>query len=343
MPSLQLTKRIEVRRDKIFEDVIELYSKSPEIVDNEISVKFQGEEGVDLGGLVRDFFSAFWDKAYQKMFDGSALLTPVSDPTMDMNNFTVLGRVLSHGFLCSGFLPTRIAYPVLAFVLLGTDTSLPQRLFVECLCDFLSIIDRKIISDALKVKEFGQDVKTSLINILSRFGCRDVPTPANIRQILCGIAQHLFKSQPFATICVMNAAIPTKHVQFWHAFDCNELYAAYDALTANPSKLLKKIREPEFKNPNEQHIFTYFQQYIGQMNADDAKRVVRFITGSSVLTSEDIRVEFNALSRIARRPIAHTCSNTLELSCTYKTFLEFVEEFSTLLSNEEYCWSMDSV
>lgn len=109
------------------------------------------------------------------------------------------------------------------------------------------------------------------------------------------IAQHQFKSQPFAAISVMNTAVPKKHLQFWHEFD---LYSAYNALMASPLKLLQKIQEPEFNNPNEQHVYTYFQQYIGQMNADDAKRLVRFITGSSVLTSENIRIEFNALSGV---------------------------------------------
>lgn len=71
---------------------------------------------------------------------------------------------------------------------------------------------------------------------------------------------------------------------------------------------------------------------------------LRFVTGSSVLTSDTINVSFNTLGGAARRPIAHTCSNLLELSNTYCTFfLEFVEEFSALLSNEEFCWSMNCV
>ena len=64
------------------------------------------------------------------------------------------------------------------------------------------------------------------------------------------------------------------------------------------------------------------------------KAFLRFVTGSSVLTSDTINVSFNALGGAARWPIVHTCSNLLELSNTYCTFLEFVEEFTALLSQD---------
>ena len=68
----------------------------------------------------------------------------------------------------------------------------------------------------------------------------------------------------------------------------------------------------------------------------------RFVTGSSVPVDEDIRVSFNSLSGLSRRPIAHTCGFRLELPCTYLTYREFEEEFKSVL-NSEYAWLMDSV
>ena len=44
-------------------------------------------------------------------------------------------------------------------------------------------------------------------------------------------------------------------------------------------------------------------------------------------------VTFNALSGEMRRPIAHTCSNTLELSCTYTSYQELKRELNLVLQN----------
>jgi hypothetical protein len=113
---------------------------------------------------------------------------------------------------------------------------------------------------------------------------------------------------------------------------------------ASPSKVLKKVIEPAFfSNPHEQRVYAYLEQFIGGMSVDEVKRFLRFVTGNTVLTSKDIFVSFNGLSGIARRPLAHTCSNILEIPYTYATFLEFVEEFSAVLASDADCWAMDAM
>lgn len=60
-------------------------------------------------------------------------------------------------------------------------------------------------------------------------------------------------------------------------------------------------------------------------------------------TASKLDVQFNMLSGIARRPIAHTCSNMLELPATYGSYPEFVKEFQQVLSDETYSWIMDAL
>ena len=69
-----------------------------------IVVEFEGEEGVDLGGICHDFFSGFWEEAYMKMFDGSAQLAPIIHTDIDIHQYSTLGQIISHGYLCCGFL-----------------------------------------------------------------------------------------------------------------------------------------------------------------------------------------------------------------------------------------------
>lgn len=333
---------ITIERHNIYSDALVLYSTNPKVVNQfPIEVTFKHEDGVDMGGVTRDFFSAFWEEAYAKLFDGAALVAPVSHADVDVSQFAVLGKILSHGYLCCGFLPTRIAFPVLALVLLGLSTTITRDMFVKFFLEFLSQVDHRAIAVALEAKEFTQITTTRLISILSRFGCRDVPTPQNLEHLLYALAQHQFRSQAFAALSQMNGGIPDKHRPFWQAMELDELCLIFESVTANPEKVLEHIVEPLFTNPNEERVFAYLQQYIGEMKVDEAKRFLRFV-GSSVLTSGTISVSFNALAGAARRPISHTCSSELDLPHTYSTYVEFAGEFTSLLGSEE-CWFMNSL
>ena len=75
-------------------------------------VSFQGESGVDTGGLSREAFSTFWELTYQKHFDGSSSFTPVVSTCIDSATLQALGRVLSFGYIVCGFLPLRISFPL---------------------------------------------------------------------------------------------------------------------------------------------------------------------------------------------------------------------------------------
>lgn len=140
----------------------------------------------------------------------------------------------------------------------------------------------------------------------------------------------------------MNSGVPEKHKPFWQAMDVQKLHCIVDSLSARPEKVLETLIEPDFRNENERRVFTYLQQFVGEMKVTEARRFLRFVTGSSVLTCENITVYFNALVGAERRPIAHTCSNELELPYTYGTYLELVEEFTAVLDNKE-CWEMNSL
>ena len=86
------------------------------------------------------------------------------------------------------------------------------------------------------------------------------------------------------------------------------------------------IEEPDqLMNAAQERVFCYLQQYIGSMTQDELHKFLRFVTGSSIMPTSLI-VTFNSESGLACRPIGHTCSNTIELSSTYVTYLEFIEE-----------------
>ena len=64
-------------------------------------VAFDDEQALDTGGVSRDLFSAFWNIACQKLFDGSGTFIPAIHPHMDMQVFPLLGRILSFSWVFS--------------------------------------------------------------------------------------------------------------------------------------------------------------------------------------------------------------------------------------------------
>ena len=122
-----------------------------------------------------------------------------------------------------------------------------------------------------------------------------------------------------------------------------DLYAIYTALQVSPAKVLALLEDVSLANPNQDRVFGYLQQYIGNMQGDEARNFLRFVTGSSVCSSRAISVSFNTLEGLSRRPIGHTCSSMLELSSSYSSYLDFANEFKCVLSNEEFTWQMDAL
>ena len=87
----------------------------------------------------------------------------------------------------------------------------------------------------------------------------------------------------------------------------------------------------------EGRVSGYLVEMIGNMSSSYVQRLT---TGSSVLTVPSLTVQFNRLSGLARRPIAHTCSCVL---VCYTNYSDFHSEWMSILNDPELCWFMDSI
>ena len=115
--SVSSTPIHEVRRREAYSEVPSLLKRAAD--EFPLRVHFKGELGYDTGGVCREMISCFWQEAYKHAFDGSTLLLPIHHPHLDMRQ---MGMVLSHGYLVCGVFPTRITFPVLAYILLGFNS-----------------------------------------------------------------------------------------------------------------------------------------------------------------------------------------------------------------------------
>ena len=140
-------------------------------------------------------------------------------PQMDMSTFTIVGRIISHGYLVAGILPVRIALPTLICMLLGpgADTLIPDEPLINTFLDFISSYERGILKEALEYNDAAFPVKLQeeLTNILGVFGCRQLPSPSSLPYLVKQVARYQFLIRPAASIAMINSGVPPSHREFW--------------------------------------------------------------------------------------------------------------------------------
>ena len=297
----------QISRDNVFDEVIVLYKKKRDnkLAEYPFRVQFKGGLGVDIGGVARDMFSSFYEKAYERLFDGSCLFCPIVHPEMDKDCLSIVGCVISHAYVVTGVLPNQIAFPCLAQCLIGSNVVFDEEILKHSFMDSISVYESNLVKQALVevhngVPSFSVQVQDGLVTMFSRFNSRQLPTPSSFHQMTINVAKYEFTTKPAAAISLLNKGIPKQHREFW------------------------------------------VNMGVSGLGIDDLRTFLRFTTGSSVCSSMQISIEFNTLSGMSRRPIARTCTPSLVLPTAYSTYEEFVNEFRSYLSNE-YTWIMDSI
>ena len=330
-----------INRSKIFDHVMDLFSDESFLKEYPLHIKFEGEKALDLGGVRRDMLSGYWEEAYKLFFDGSTLLIPTVHPNINVSLLSKLGVILSHGYLVCGFVPTRIAFPSVACILLDTAITISSKILVEAFTECLSVHEAAILKRALtgSSTSFSSVDKDILTTIFSRYGCRSCPTPENIHSLTANTAKVELQLKPMAAHSIIASRIPLDEKHFWQSYSVEQLYAVYKAVNATPDKVLSILTEPIMQNEAQARVYKYLQQYIGNMKGCELSRFLCFTTGSSALLTKEISVTFNSNSGKGRSPIAHTCGCVLELPSTFFSYLEFEAEFTAVLENE-HSWEM---
>lgn len=78
------------------------------------------------------------------------------------------------------------------------------------------------------------------------------------------------------------------------------------------------------------------------LGGGELSTLLQFLSGSNMITCDNIEVKFTTLEGTGRRPIVHTCGPSLELPSTYVCYNELAEEFAALLHDKE-SWSFNIV
>lgn len=185
-------------------------------------------------------------------------------------------------------------------------------------------------------------MQSGLLFMLGEYGCQEIPKPATLKHTIRQASLYTFIVKPTAALVAMRSGIPEQHQPFWSTLGLSGLQKIYEALSVSPSKVLCMFEDVSVDNARQEQILRYLRQIIGSMGTDELRHFPRYVTGSSVCLPGQTDLSFSSLEGIARRPIAHTCAPSLELSLSYETYPEFATEFRSLVS-DQYAWIMDAI
>ena len=93
--------KTQVSRRSAMDDLLKHYENET-VTSSRIHVTFNNEIGEDHGGLTQDLFSAFWDQAFEKFFDGDVVkvpFVPPSDLQSVRGTFETMRRTFSQGYM----------------------------------------------------------------------------------------------------------------------------------------------------------------------------------------------------------------------------------------------------
>lgn len=122
------------------------------------------------------------------------------NPHYTKSEFVPLGLVISHAYLSSGILLTRVSFPSLAQILLPRPGELSDNTMADMLVSSPSLYDAAVIHWGMELSEgeFSTELQ-NLISILSVYDCCEMPKQENIKSL---IRKPSLESQlPLGNLC----------------------------------------------------------------------------------------------------------------------------------------------
>ena len=323
-------RKINLRRDNVYDDLIAAYVQDPELKIYRIDVVFEGEHASG-DGLAREAFDIFLTELFLKAFDGSEQFVPVVSPEMSEQDYILLGEIIFHFYINFGLFPVQISQASLASIF---GNNLCTSSLLESFFKTISKKDEKILFETYHGLSFN---KMDITETLSTFGIRSSPTNENVADLVLKAAKtHIITKPSFALAGIMKG-----FNGFFDDLPKNSIEAIYNNALPTNQSVLSHIDFPQAMDQLSEKTFQYLKRFIDEAESRKLKDFMRFVTGSAfILGSSKIKVSCTTMTELQARPISHTCVKTLMLSKCFPTYLSFKNNFEQYLDNKDY-WVMD--
>ncbi|KAF1345494.1 hypothetical protein BDV97DRAFT_49577 [Delphinella strobiligena] len=332
------TIQLNIRRDQIFMDSFKnLYYKSAnEIKHGKLNIRFHGEEGVDAGGVTREWFGALSRQMFNPDY---ALFNPVAsdrttfhpNPMSGINPehllfFKFIGRIIGKALYEGRVLDCHFSRAVYKRIL-GKAVNLKDMEtldldYYKSLCWILEndITDVTFETFSLEVDKFGE---TETIDLIP--DGRNIPVTEENKQeyVKLVVEQRLTKSvdeQLENFLQGFHEIIPAELVSIFSEQELELLISG-----------LPDIDVDDWKNNTEYHNYQptspqiqWFWRAVRSFDKEEKAKLLQFVTGTSKVPLNGFKEleGMNGFSRFnihrdfgnkERLPSSHTCFNQMDL------------------------------
>lgn len=329
--------QVQVSRENLVQNLFDIYT-DPMIVDSYLHVKMVDEQGSDWGGVSRDCFTSFWNEVSELFFRGHSVLIPYLPPHRldEEYKFRLLGRILAHSTAILGYIPVPLCKSVVMVTILDT-TNIDESTLIEDFLLFLDQDDARIVRRALTdFSSLSEEERDTLQDLFTRFDMGCLIQESTFREHFLKMARSELCLKPRSLCELIREGIPEIHYdRFWSQLTIDHLQILNDRLKPTAEKIIACLRPDESElNSQTRKVYGYFVDLISNLSQNDLEMLLQFITGQTCVPRRNITVNFSNLSGIERRPIAHTCSFSIELPSTYESYEEFEAEFEMFLKSD---------
>ncbi|XP_076079240.1 uncharacterized protein LOC143049518 [Mytilus galloprovincialis] len=330
LPAINVT----IRREDIIEDVLTTYREHPDIIHHHINCTFVGEENaLDLEGVTREMFSVFFMAVIMKFFIGNLHKLPRVDArTLFNGTLQLIGKIISHAYVLCNYLPQGISPLLYIFAGNGIYT---DELLLQTFSSFITETDSNLVNHLLSNTNW-EGLHAEIVNLISTYGGFEVPTKTNVKQTILDLAKINMTVIPCVPISKIKVGMDCYHL-LWNGVTEHVIINLMNQYKPTHLKVINLISYTTSDDPTlcslEEKVKTYFERFIRSLSNQQLLHFLKFWTSSDILCIPRLYVSFNSTQGFNRRPIANTCSATLQISRFYFSADELIEEFNMYLSH----------
>lgn len=314
-----------VDKNNVVKQLLEMYREDEAISNNKLVVSFEGEQA-NGEGLLRELYSLFWESFFSQNCEGSNQYTLCVSPNLSEEDFTALGRLITHMFIQCGTFPVKLVKASMYQALFG---AVSDEIVLDSFLRLLPPAETQMLSDVLSGKKALPLVLDEVLDILDEYQERTRPTSTNLKATLVKIGKAEFVTKLFLPLVKIREGMG----KFWDSVTKEEVDSVYELCTPSPTRVIKLLRIVPV-DPQESKVERWLRRYLKEADSVTLGLFLRFSTGNDmVLPGSQIKVRFENMAFLAMRPTARTCFQVLTLPRNYQTYHRLRENLDFFIKN----------
>ncbi|CAC5425678.1 unnamed protein product [Mytilus coruscus] len=228
----------------------------------------------------------------------------------------IIGKIISHAYVLCNYLPQGISPLLYIFAGNGIYT---DELLLQTFSAFITETDSKLVNHLLSNTNWD-GLHAEIVNLISTYGGFEVPTKTTVRQSILDLAKITMTVIPCVPISKIKVGMDCYHL-LWNGVTEPVIINLMDQYKPTHLKVINLISYTTSDDPTlcslEEKVKTYFERFIRSLSNKQLLHFLKFWTSSDILCVPRLYVSFNSTQGFNRRPIANTCSATLQISRFY--------------------------